>query len=81
MHTPFFPPWRARFAACGRRLHAMHQHSLHHLEQHFGAYLPPGLLAPAEEGPNSRERVFSKRRTFWGFLYQEPVPKVGVFAK
>jgi hypothetical protein len=32
--------------------------------------LPPGLLSQADEGPNSRERVFSVRRTFFGFLYQ-----------
>jgi hypothetical protein len=71
MNTPFFPAWRARFAAGGRRrLHAVRQHTLHHLEQLFSAYLPSALLAPAQEGPNSRQRVFSKRRTFWGFLYQ-----------
>lgn len=70
MHTPDFPAWRARFAACGRRLRTVRQQSLHHLEELFGQYLPPGLLAQADEGPNSRERVFSKRRTVWGFLYQ-----------
>jgi hypothetical protein len=32
--------------------------------------LPPGLLAQADEGPNSRERVYTLRRTFFGFLYQ-----------
>jgi len=33
-------------------------------------FLPPGLLSQADDGPNSRERVFSVRRTFFGFLYQ-----------
>ena len=70
MSTPDFPAWRARFAACGRRLRAVRQYSLHHLEQLFGQYLPPGLLSQADEGPNSRDRIFSVRRTFWGFLYQ-----------
>jgi hypothetical protein len=70
MRTPFFPQLRARFAACGRRLRHVRQHSLHHLERLLGRYLPPGLLAQAEEGPNSRERVFTLRRTFWSFLYQ-----------
>ena len=70
MHTPDFPAWRARFAACGRRLKVVRQHSLHHLENLFGAYFPGWLLAPTDQGPNSRERVFSLRRTFWGFLYQ-----------
>jgi hypothetical protein len=70
MQTPFFPQLRARFAACRHRLHQARQTRLHQLEQLFGQYLPPGLLAQADEGANSRERVFSRRRTFWGFLYQ-----------
>jgi hypothetical protein len=40
------------------------------LELLLGPLLPPGLLAPADEGANSRERVFSVRRIFFGFLYQ-----------
>lgn len=70
MQTPFFPQLRARFAACRRRLQQVRQRPLHQLEHLFGQFLPPGLLAPADDGPNSRERVFSRRRTFWGFLYQ-----------
>ena len=70
MHTPFFPQFRARFAACRRRLQQVRQAPLFQLEHLFGQFLPPGLLAPTDEGPNSRERVFSRRRTFWGFLYQ-----------
>ena len=70
MHTPFFPQLRARFAACRRRLQQVRPRRLDQLEHLFGQYLPPGLLAQADEGPNSRERIFSRRRTFWGFLYQ-----------
>jgi hypothetical protein len=40
------------------------------LERLFQPLLPPGLLAQADEGTNSRERVYSVRRTFFGFLYQ-----------
>ena len=32
--------------------------------------LPPGLLSQADEGANSRDRIYSLRRTFFGFLYQ-----------
>ncbi len=32
--------------------------------------LPPAFLAQTDEGPNSRERIFSVRSTFFGFLYQ-----------
>jgi hypothetical protein len=70
MHTPFFPAFRPRLAALGRRVQHLRQHSLCHLELLLSPFLPPGLLSQAEEGPNSRERVFSLRRTFFGFLYQ-----------
>ena len=70
MRTPFFPQWRQRLAACGRRVQRLQQHSLLQLEQLFGQLIPSGLLAQADDGANSRERVYSIRRTFWGFLYQ-----------
>jgi hypothetical protein len=70
MHTPFFPAWRPRLAALGRRVQDLRQQSLCHLDRLLGPLLPPGLLAQADEGPNSRERVYSVRRTFLGFLYQ-----------
>ncbi len=70
MNTPFFPPWRARFAALGRHACSLRQQSLPQLDRLLHPLLPPGLLAQAEEGANSRERVFSVRRTFFGFLAQ-----------
>ena len=70
MHTPYFPAFRCRLAALGRRVEHLRQQSLCHLELLLGPLLPPGLLAQADEGANSRERVFSVRRTFFGFLYQ-----------
>ncbi len=70
MHTPFFPAWLQRLAPLGRRVQHLRQYSLCQLELLLAPWLPPGLLAPAEEGPNSRERIFSLRRTFYGFLYQ-----------
>jgi hypothetical protein len=70
MHTPFFPHWRPRLAALGRRVHVLRQQSLCHLELLLAPFLPPGLLAQAEEGANSRDRIYTLRRTFFGFLYQ-----------
>ncbi|HRY49096.1 MAG TPA: transposase [Candidatus Paceibacterota bacterium] len=70
MHTPFFPAWRARLAALGRRVQHLRQHSLCHLELLLAPFLPAGLLSQAEEGLNSRDRVYNVRRTFFGFLYQ-----------
>jgi len=70
MHTPFFPLWRARLAPMGQRIAHLRQQSLLSLDRLFHPFLPPALLAQADEGPNSRQRVFSVRRTFFGFLYQ-----------
>ncbi len=70
MITPFFPAFRARLAALGAQTQCLRRQSLPHLDQLFGPLLPPGLLSQTEEGLNSRERVYSVRRTFFGFLYQ-----------
>jgi hypothetical protein len=70
MHTPYFPAFRARLAPLGRRAQQLRQQSLGHLELLLNPLLPPGLLSQADEGPNSRERIYSLRRTFFGFLYQ-----------
>ena len=70
MHTPFFPAWRPRLAALGRRVQHLRQQSLLQLDQLTGPWLPPGLLSQADEGPNSRERIYTVRRTFFGFLFQ-----------
>jgi len=70
MHTPFFPAFRPRLAALGRRVESLRQQSLCHLELLLAPFLPPGLLSQTDEGTNSRERVYSVRRTFFGFLYQ-----------
>lgn len=69
-HTPFFPQLRQRLAPMGRRVNHLRQQSLLHLDQLLGPFLPPGLLSQADEGPNSRERVYTVRRTFFGFLSQ-----------
>jgi hypothetical protein len=70
MQTPFFPAFRSRLAPRGRRIAQLRQQSLLALDQLFSPFLPPALLAQADEGPNSRERIFTLRRTFFAFLYQ-----------
>ena len=70
MHTPFFPQFRARLAALGKCVHTLRQQSLPHLDLLFGPLLPTWLLAQTDAGPNSREQIYSVRRTFFGFLYQ-----------
>ncbi len=68
-HTPFFPAWRPRLAPMGQRARQLKRQSLLHLDSLFGSFLPAWLLAQADEGPNSREHIYSLRRTFFGFLY------------
>jgi len=71
MHTPFFPAFRSRLAALGRRTtHALRQTTLTQLQQHLRDVLPPPVLSAEDEGPNSRERVFSLRLTCECFLWQ-----------
>jgi DDE family transposase len=69
-NTPFFPAWRPRLAPMGQRVNHLKRQSLIHLDALVGSLLPPWLLAQADEGPNSREHIYSVRRTFFGFLYQ-----------
>ncbi len=69
-HTPCFPSWRGHFANLRRRTRQLQQQSLLQLDRLLCPLLPGGLLSQSEEGPNSRERVYSVRRTFFGFLSQ-----------
>ena len=76
MHTPFFPAFRARLAALGRRTtHAVRQATLGQLQEHLRDFLPAPLLAAEDEGANSRERIFSLRLTFECFVWQMLKPK------
>jgi hypothetical protein len=76
METPFFPPWRSRLAALGRRTaRTLRQATLSQLQQHLRDVLPAPLLSAADQGPNSRDRVFNLRFTFECFLWQKLKPK------
>jgi len=54
----------------GQRVRQLKRQSLMHLDALFASCLPDWLLAQADDGPNSREHIYSVRRTFFGFLYQ-----------
>ena len=71
MHTPFFPAFRCRLAALGRRsARSLRQSTLHQIQLHLREALPSWLLSAQEQGPNSRNRVFSLRLTFECFVWQ-----------
>ena len=58
MHTPFFPAWRSRLAALGRRTaRAVRQTTLAQLQEHLRDFLPAPLLSrrgrrPQQPGAN-----------------------------
>lgn len=70
-HTPFFSPWRAQLAVGSARLAAaaatVRSLTLCKLEERFAKALPDTLFAKA---PNSRDRIYTQKRTFWSFLWQ-----------
>lgn len=69
--TPFFPQWRARLAALGRRAaRSVRQLDLLALSESFRDLIPPSLLAAEDQGPGSRERLYSLRLTFQCFVWQ-----------
>ena len=76
MHTPFFPAFRARLAALGRRtvVH-LRQTTLQQLARHLADLIPVHLLSSAQKGPNSRERLFTLRLTCECFLWQMLKPR------
>ena len=76
MHTPFFPAFRSRLAALGRRTtQTLRQTTLAQLEHYLHDFLPPPLLSSEDQGPNSRERIFTLRLTCECFLWQMLQPK------
>jgi hypothetical protein len=76
MQTPYFPTFRCRLAALGRRTaQTIRQATLSQLQEQLRDLLPAPLLSATDEGPNSRERVFSLRLTFECFVWQVLKPK------
>ena len=69
--TPFFPALRARLAALGSRTaESLRQLDFLPLGDRLRRLLPAHLLASEDEGPGSRDRIFSLRLTFECFSWQ-----------
>lgn len=79
MHTPFFPAFDGFFAPGGGPLAAtvktVRAYTLCQLEVRCGRWLPDYLFPKAAAGPNSRDRVYTRPRTFWSMLWQALNPK------
>ncbi len=74
VHTPFFPFWRAQLAPMGARLaptlKTVRAYTLNQLEERFARYVPSNLFPKAAEKANSRDRIYTRPRTFWSMLWQ-----------
>lgn len=76
LYTPYLPALRSRVAAMGcRTAAALRQSTFAQLQQHLRDFIPIHLLSAEEEGPHSRQRIFSLRLTFECFIWQMLKPK------
>lgn len=76
MHTPFFPLFRPKLAACRRNAtRQVRRAGLAQLEHYLQGIFPPHLLSQEDEGLNSRQRIFTLLLTFECFLWQILKPK------
>lgn len=77
--TPFFDPWIYQLAPMGSRTaHAVARvraYTLCQLEHCFRQWLPEGLFPKASEKANSRDRHYTRWRTFWCALWQNLNPE------
>jgi putative transposase len=72
--TPFFPPWRRRLGRVAAQAAKVHACTLSELEERFAACVPDSLFPKAAQKENSRDRVYTRWRTFWCVLWQALQP-------
>jgi hypothetical protein len=72
--TPFFPAWGPRFnpmgSHSGRFLRSVSALTLCQLEKCFAPWIPTQLFPKAASQQNSRDRYYTRWRTFWSMLWQ-----------
>ena len=75
MHdTPFFPEWHHRLGPMGSRsatvFRQVRAYTLSQLETRLASWVPPQLFPKAPDQQNSRDRDYTRWRTFWCMLWQ-----------
>jgi hypothetical protein len=77
--TPFFRFWRSwlnpRGGHLAQSLHSVRAYTLCQLQENFTRHLPANLFPKAIEKANSRDRIYTRPRTFWSMLWQGLNPK------
>jgi hypothetical protein len=78
MNTPFFPSLRPCLAPMGSRtaqaLHNVRAFTLCQIEKCFAPWVPGDLFPKACEKANSRDRHYTRWRTFWCMIWQSLNP-------
>jgi len=73
-NTPFFGPWRCRLARLGSRTaracREVRAHTLCQLEKRFALCVPQESFPKASAQANSRDRHYTRWRTFWCMVWQ-----------
>jgi len=76
--TPFFPLWRNQLAPWGSRTlqtyRQVRAYTLAQLELCFASWFPAELFPKAPKKANSRDRHYTRARTFWCCLWQNLNP-------
>jgi len=75
MNTPFFPAWRRKLAAVGRRTLLGTRQTPAEIEEQCGRFLSKTALIPPPTGAASRRRVFFLSRVFWCLVWQVMQPR------
>jgi hypothetical protein len=80
--TPNFPAWRAQLAPLGSRVaqtvRQVRAQTLCQLETALGPWVPAVLFPKAAALQNSRDRLYTRGRTFWCLLWQGLNPDASV---
>jgi len=78
-NTPFFEAWLPRLAPMGSRtaqaVAQVRAYTLCQLETSFRQWLPEDLFPKASQKANSRDRHYTRWRTFWCSLWQSLNPE------
>lgn len=62
-------------ARLARTFPSLRAATLAQLEDRFAAAIPPSLFPKAPDHGNSRDRIYTRRRTFWSMLWQSLNPE------
>jgi len=67
---PFFPCWSRWLQHLPRAQAKVDAYTLSELERRFGACVPTTLFPKATQKENSRDRIYTRWRTFWCVIWQ-----------